>query len=661
MTKLLNLALLASVVVLAGYLRFAQLDLAEIKLDEARALLMSTKILEEDPFVTRGLSTSAGQVNSPAFLYLLAIPLIFSSEPVWVTGFIALINTAAVAGCYLLTRKWFGLGPAFFASVLFALNPWAVIFSRKIWAQTSLPIFTVALLACLLLYQRGRRPWWGAIALLLTAIEIQLHLSAVALLPLVLFTLATGINRRNIRHHAIGVVIFLASFAPMAYGEVMYSEVREGWGGLRGELAAGAIDLTSLRLTRELVSGPGYPSLTGLAYPKFAALSGQQSTIRSLIELVSLILVAVGTLYTLTSPIWRRRLDDWSWRRMIIGLTAVTPPLIFLYHPFPLFVHYFVQIWPATFIAVGVLLGDGLALMTRRASFRNGLVTAGVCVAVTMWLLSLSIVQVTDHSRFLDFIRNNPTPGGHGLTVGEAGSISEAVRSVEPAGDAYLVSLSFELAEALRYVLREHHNVRGSDPAPWRTFVVNERPTIIILESSEEPIARGVAADLTDSLADRVTYERGSKELLIYSISHERALESCRPAETSASTFDGQVEFAGIRLHPTDGRGLIVVNCWHVRQRPADLPSQVSIFNHLIDGEGNKLSQADGLGHLPSQWRNGDVILNYYLLPVPADLPSGEYYLLTGFYRLDNGQRIMIEHDGRDTDQLRTGPFLIDR
>ena len=366
MTTLLNVALLASVVALAGYLRFAQLDLAEIKLDEARALLMSTKILEEDPLLTRGLSTSAGQVNSPAFLYLLAIPLIFSPEPVWVTGFIALINTAAVAGCYLLTRKWFGLGPALLASVLFALNPWAVIFSRKIWAQTSLPIFTVALLACLLLYQRGRRPWWGAVALLVTAIEIQLHLSAVALLPLVLFTLATGINRRNIRHHAIGVAIFLASFAPMAYGEVMYSEVREGWGGLRGELAAGAIDLTSLRLTRELVSGPGYPSLTGLAYPQFAALPGQQSTIRSLIELVSFILVAAGTLYTLTSPFWRRRLDDWSWRRMIIGLTAATPPLIFLYHPFPLFIHYFVQIWPATFIAVGVLLGDGLTLMTRR-------------------------------------------------------------------------------------------------------------------------------------------------------------------------------------------------------------------------------------------------------------------------------------------------------
>ena len=39
----------------------------------------------------------------------------------------------------------------------FALNPWAMISSRKIWSPSSLPILTVALPACLLLYQRGKR------------------------------------------------------------------------------------------------------------------------------------------------------------------------------------------------------------------------------------------------------------------------------------------------------------------------------------------------------------------------------------------------------------------------------------------------------------------------------------------------------------------------
>ena len=64
-----------------------------------------------------------------------------SPEPVWITGFIALINTLAVAGCYLLTSRWFGLGPAIVASMLFALNPWAVIFSRKIWHANFTALF----------------------------------------------------------------------------------------------------------------------------------------------------------------------------------------------------------------------------------------------------------------------------------------------------------------------------------------------------------------------------------------------------------------------------------------------------------------------------------------------------------------------------------------
>ncbi len=656
MTRLLDVALLASIVALAGYLRFAHLDLAEFKLDEARGLLRATQILENDPFVTQGLPTSVGPVNSPAFLYLLTIPLLFNSEPIWVTTFIALINTIAVGGCYLLTRRWFGLGPAIVASVLFALNPWAVIFSRKIWQPASLPILAVALLTCLFLYQRGRLPWWGAAALLVWAIQIQMHVSTVTLLPVVAFALLAGINRRGFRPLAIGAVVFLVSFAPMIHGGAS-----EGWGSLPRELPSGGLDLTSLELTQQLVSGPGYPSLTGGAHSQFLELPGQQSELRESIEIVSLILVTAGTLYTLTAPIWRRRLDDWSWRRMIIGLAVAAPPLIFLYHPFPLFIHYFIQIWPATFIAVGILLTDGLKLLTHRALPQGRWIAAGAGVAVALWLLSLSITQINDHSRFLGFIRHNPTPGGHGLTVGEAGSIAEMVRSVEPVGDAYLVSLSRGLADALRYVLREHHNVRGSNPAPWRTLAVNERPTVVILEASNEPVTQGVAADLADSLAERVAYERGSRELLIYSVGYERALESCQPAEGSASTFAGQVTFAGIGLRPTDGRDLIVVNCWRIDQRPADLPPQISIFNHLVDGDGNKLSQADGLGHLPIYWRDGDLILNYYLLPIPADLPDGDYYLFTGFYRLDNGQRIMIEHDGHQTDHLRTGPFLIER
>ena len=65
---------------------------------------------------------------------------------------------------------------------------------------------------------------------------------------------------------------------------------------------------------------------------------------------------------------------------------------------------------------------------------------------------------------------------------------------VEPAGDAYLVSLSFGLAEALRYVLREHHNVRASRiPLPGERLWSTSGP---LSSSSNRPKNRSLGASL---------------------------------------------------------------------------------------------------------------------------------------------------------------------
>ena len=184
LSSLLDLGLVLFFMTLAGYLRITGLENANFNFDESYALELAADILNIDPFTARGLPSSVGIFNSSAFPYLLTIPLLFNSDPLWVTGFVALINTFAVGACYGIARRWFGLGPAIIATSLYALNPWAVIFSRKIWAQNVLSIFTIALLICLLLYQNGRRPWWGAFAMPVWAIGIQIHFSAAALLQL---------------------------------------------------------------------------------------------------------------------------------------------------------------------------------------------------------------------------------------------------------------------------------------------------------------------------------------------------------------------------------------------------------------------------------------------------------------------------------------------
>jgi hypothetical protein len=56
----------------------------------------------------------------------------------------------------------------------------------------------------------------------------------------------------------------------------------------------------------------------------------------------------------------------------------------------------------------------------------------------------------------------------------------------------------------------------------------------------------------------------------------------------------------------------------------------------LLDAEGKLVAQHDGppnAGQSPtSGWLKGDRVLDEHQIPLPADLPAGEYRLIVGLY-----------------------------
>ena len=78
------------------------------------------------------------------------------------------------------------------------------------------------------------------------------------------------------------------------------------------------------------------------------------------------------------------------------------------------------------------------------------------------------------------------------------------------------------------------------------------------------------------------------------------------------------------------------------------------VFNHLLDTEGNLAAQVDG-PPLPdtrrgtSDWDDPQetLISREFRLQLPADLPPGEYRLVTGWYERESGQRLLTP-DGND-------------
>ena len=85
-------------------------------------------------------------------------------------------------------------------------------------------------------------------------------------------------------------------------------------------------------------------------------------------------------------------------------------------------------------------------------------------------------------------------------------------------------------------------------------------------------------------------------------------------------------------------------------QAEAATATDYQVFNHLRDAEGNLVAQVDGpplpdplLRRGTKDWDDPEEIIysREYALALPEELAPGEYSLVTGFYRRDNGQRLL--------------------
>ncbi len=124
---------------------------------------------------------SAG--NSPAYFYLLALPMLFKDDIVFLGFFNIALQMAALLLVYMLARSMFGKSVGLAAAVFFGFGQSIVAQSNFIWQPWVMQPFF--LLSILLLYQGHTRQSYqfllGSIAVFLFA--ATLHQSVYALIP----------------------------------------------------------------------------------------------------------------------------------------------------------------------------------------------------------------------------------------------------------------------------------------------------------------------------------------------------------------------------------------------------------------------------------------------------------------------------------------------
>ncbi len=112
---------------------------------------------------------------------------------------------------------------------------------------------------------------------------------------------------------------------------------------------------------------------------------------------------------------------------------------------------------------------------------------------------------------------------------------------------------------------------------------------------------------------------------------------------------------------PTGNCQSSIVNCqlslrlyW---RSDSPLPLDYTTFVHLRDVAGNTVAQKDQPplnGAYPtSLWDPGEIIADTISVPLPADLPTGEYQLVVGLYDLGTGVRLAVPGSADNSLELR--------
>lgn len=129
------------------------------------------------------------------------------------------------------------------------------------------------------------------------------------------------------------------------------------------------------------------------------------------------------------------------------------------------------------------------------------------------------------------------------------------------------------------------------------------------------------------------------------------------PPVSVDATFDAGMRLVARNELPTQiepGETLDLTLGWRTE---TELTYNYTVFVQLLGPDGSLVAQDDRQpkdGFYPtSVWDVDELVTDTYTLTLPDDAPIGTYHLITGLYRPDTGERLLLS-DGRDAVELKT-------
>lgn len=620
--KITHYSLLITVLLLAAYLRLNHLDWTEFKQDEAHLSQLAFDLARHGQIPLTGIGSSVGIVNPPLAAWVLALPYMVSVDPIVATGFVAALNVLAVALSYRLAKRL--LGPfgrsaliPIVVAFLFATAPWAVIYSRKIWAQDLLPPLVIAYVWFGYRAMIDRKAWFLIGHALALASLIQIHYSALWLIPVSALWLIVFARRLQLKPLLISGALFGLAFAPFLIADGL-----QGWPNITRLLQIttqpAALDATAAQDAWLMTIGQDIHSLAGPQ--EFQNFLSSVLNVDGLLVLEGLMMlagIAVGCV-EVAQAIKRHMWDQRGSVSLMLVSWAILPVVLQLSHRTPIFPHYFIILYPVQFLLIGTII----ARLSERFDGLRWIALGAV--------LLIGSAQTYQTIALQQFVASRPTPGGAGIPIGYYESIVNQAKTAwqaEPASEIVVNTVgsdpqSDEYPAIFDFLLND---------VPHR-FVDASQGIRVIPQQSNIQVDYSPAAPLINMpVRDQVTQidlRAGEQPARIYESSGYTTL----PCETILSArWANSTTLLSAKIDPMIAGQSVAINlCVKLDQNSPT--TDYHWTNQLFDQTGKRWAQIDGAGFAARDWRAGDVVELKFQIELPADLPAGDYLLRIGQY-----------------------------
>ena len=613
-----DLPVLLFILLAAAWMRLGRSAVVEYFHDDAMLATLALEMAAGERFPLTGILSSTGIPNPPTGVYVMAIPFSLSPDPNAALHFIMLLNVFGAGLLWLMAHRYFGRRIALIAGLVYAVNPWAVLFSRKIWAQDfHTPLILLGLL--LLLYgfwetrEGGQRRRFSLIAqslsLPLLLFAFQIHFAAWALFPLIPMALWFGRKRivwpGMMAAASLSILVLLPYL--MGLSQTLNSDptrISDAW----QRSAADRTGLNGKAITDTILLASGIGLETWLAPDQQARLSAMYHPLTP--ACLVLVFVMIGGMYA-----GIRKSRQFT---ALLAVWAFLPALLLLYDWTAVHIHYFVPSIPAMALLTGIGLGCGLDWLAGRRLLKW---------SAWMALFFIFGLQILQWQTALDYVEDQHIDyPGFTTPLGALNVLRERLREAE---DVLILSqgMSWNL----------HHEV-----AVWDTMLWDDAPCVRTLAGDgyavfpshafSAVIAPDAPANPVNGLYlgdDPAVFKTrsGGENYVVYQWDAAPVWTGVPIEPIAPALFDNEVQLSGYRLADD-----MVILEW---QLPGERVGRDYQFTaQLFDDAGNRVSQLDATFWHGRHWCSGDRLLTWG----PLKTDSAATRLQVGMYILGAGK-----------------------